>query len=782
MTDYLHPLRFGSFITPSAATPQLPVDRALLSEELGLDLVTFQDHPYQPQFLDTWTLLSVVATRTERIHVSGNVLHLPLRQPAVLARSAASLDLLSGGRVELGIGTGGYFEAIASMGAPLLTIPDVVGGLDDALDIIRGIWDTSDPAPLHAGGKYHHVAGAERGPKPAHDIPIWVGAYKPRVQGILARKGDGWLPSLPWMKQGDVERGNEVIDKAARKVGRDPREITRMMNITPQYDAEALAELATDHGVSVFIVATDDPDELRRFARVTAPAIRSRVEQARRRSSTAPAVSPATAGTSATAAAPAPVSTPAAAPPATAPPARSFRDHPIPGALAARVLLPGDPGYARYTASYFRGARPGVVVRPENPAEVQEAVRFAARHRDVPLGLFSGGHGMSGRSLNTGGIVIALDALNTITVGSGNRVRLGPGARWGEVAQALAPHGLAITAGDSGGVGVGGLATTGGIGWLVRERGLAIDYLRSVDVVTADGELVHASAEENSDLFWAVRGAGANFGVAVSFEFEAHPVSEQVGFAMLLFAPDDVAAFLEGWGRTIEASHPTVTGTLMMSPGRPGSTAVQALIVVDSADPETVIERLQPFAALAPLANQSIQMVPYSALLEVPPAGDQHGGGEPRGHSGLAAHLTADVARALADLLAVESSFLLSIRSAGGAVADHPADAAAYGWRDANFLISTLGGRGDQVARRWAELVPLLEGMYLSFETDTGPDVVARAFPPRHLQRLRALKAVWDPTGLFRDNFYIAPEHEPAEHDSADYESAAGAAGAAQPA
>jgi alkanesulfonate monooxygenase SsuD/methylene tetrahydromethanopterin reductase-like flavin-dependent oxidoreductase (luciferase family) len=746
MTDYLHPLRFGSFLTPSSATPQLPVDRALLSEELGLDLVTFQDHPYQAQFLDTWTLISVVAARTERIHVSGNVLNLPLRQPAVLARSLASLDLLSGGRVELGIGTGGYFDAIASMGGPVLTIGEAVGGLDDALDIIRGIWDTTDPAPLHVNGKFHHVTSAARGPAPAHNIPIWVGAYKPRMQGIIGRKGDGWLPSLPWMKPGDVERGNEVIDASARKAGRDPREITRLMNVTPQYDAGSLAELATEHGVSVFIVATDDPQELRRFAQVTAPGIRARVERirterGRRRNGPSPAAGPAASG------------------PVAVPEARSFREDPIPAALSPRALLPGDTGYIRYTSSYFRGARPGVVLRPETTTEAQAAVRFAARHRDVPLGLFSGGHGLSGRSLNSGGIVIALDALNEITVTGGNRVQVGPGARWGEIARALAPHGLAVTAGDSGGVGVGGLATTAGIGWFVREHGLAIDHLRSVDIVTADGELVHASADRNSDLFWAVRGAGANFGAVVSFEFEAHPVSAQVGFAMFQFTPDDAASFLEGWGTTIEGSHPSVTGSLMISPGRPGSPAViQAMIVVDSSDPETVIQRLEPLAALAPLANQSVTMVPYAALLEVPPDGEQHGQGEPRSHSGFVRHLSTDVARGLADLLASGSPFLLSIRSSGGAAANHPADSTAYGWRAAEFLISILGGRSEEVGRRWSNLVPLFEGLYISFETDTGPDVLARAFPPGHLRRLRALKAVWDPTGLFRDNFYIAPE------------------------
>lgn len=729
MPDYLHPLRFGSFVTPIASAPQRPVDLALLSEELGLDLVTFQDHPYQPALQDTWTLLAWVAAKTSRIHVSGNVLNLPLRQPAVLARAVASLDRLSGGRAELGIGTGGYFDAMATMGATLLTPAEAVSGLDEALEIIRGLWDTADPSPLSVEGEYHRVAGAARGPAPAHGIPIWVGAYKPRMQRIIGRKGDGWLPSLPWMKPGDIERGNRVIDDSARAAGRDPRDVTRLLNVTPQYDAEDLAELAIEHGISVFIMGADDPRQLRTFAAETAPRIRDRVERSRQASRAA-----------------------------VAPSARVFADDPIPDALVAQVLLPGDRGYARYTSSYFRGARPGLIIRPESPAEVQDAVRFAARHRDLPLGLFSGGHGLSGRSLNNGGIVIALDALNAIDV-DGAKVRVGPGARWGEVARTLSPHNLAITAGDYGGVGVGGLATTAGIGWFVRERGLTIDYLRAVDIVTADGEIVRASASENADLFWAVRGAGANFGVVVSFEFEAHSVSEQVGFAMLVFVPDDLAAFLEGWGSTIEHADPTVTGTLMIGPAAPGApTMVQALILVDEHDPDTVVERLQPFARLAPMANQSVQMLPYAALLELPVGGEQqHGQGEPRGHSGLVRHLDHDVAVKITRLLSSGAPFILSIRSAGGAVANVAADAAAYGWRDANFLLAMLGGGSDELEQRWADLVPAMEGMYLSFETDTGPEVLARAFPPAHLERLGRLKAIWDPTGLFRDNFFIEP-------------------------
>ena len=123
MPDYKHPLRFGSFISPTNSKPLLPVDLATLSEDLGLDLVTFQDHPYQARFHDTWTLIAWVAAKTSRIHLSGNVLNLPLRQPAVLARALASLDLLTNGRVELGIGSGGFFDQMATMGAPLLTPP-----------------------------------------------------------------------------------------------------------------------------------------------------------------------------------------------------------------------------------------------------------------------------------------------------------------------------------------------------------------------------------------------------------------------------------------------------------------------------------------------------------------------------------------------------------------------------------------------------------------------------------------------------------------------------------
>jgi alkanesulfonate monooxygenase SsuD/methylene tetrahydromethanopterin reductase-like flavin-dependent oxidoreductase (luciferase family) len=284
MPDYGHPLRFATFIAPTNSPAHRPVELAQLSERLGFDFVTFQDHPYQSSYLDTWTLLSWVAARTDCIGVSGNVLNLPLRQPpAVLARAAASLDLLSGGRMSLGIGAGFYWDGVQAVGGRRLTPLQGVAALDEAIDIIRGIWDADVPSTLSAEGEFYQVHGAERGPAPAHRIPIWLGAHKPRMQDLVGRKADGWLPSLPVMEPGGLPKGNAIIDDAARAAGRDPREITRLLNIFPdQQNAETLAQMTLEDGVSIFILASDDPKALERFAAETAPGVREHVTHERK--------------------------------------------------------------------------------------------------------------------------------------------------------------------------------------------------------------------------------------------------------------------------------------------------------------------------------------------------------------------------------------------------------------------------------------------------------------------------------------------------------------------
>ena len=262
------------------------VELAQLAEAVGLDLVTFQDHPYQPAFLDTWTLMSYVAARTQRITLAGNVLNLPLRQPAVLARSMASLDLLSGGRVELGIGAGGFWDAIEAMGGRRLSPGQAVDALGEAIEIIREVWDTDTRGGVRFHGSYYEVSGAKRGPAPAHRMSVWVGAYKPRMLRLTGRLADGWLPSLSYLQPGQLTEGNALIDRAALEAGREPGAIRRLLNIGGEVSAagqwaERLADLALTEGTGTFILASDDPDTIRGFAAEVAPAVREQVAAAR---------------------------------------------------------------------------------------------------------------------------------------------------------------------------------------------------------------------------------------------------------------------------------------------------------------------------------------------------------------------------------------------------------------------------------------------------------------------------------------------------------------------
>jgi len=288
MPDYGHELQFGTFITPRNERPQDVVALAQLTERAGLDLVTFQDHPYQPAFLDTWTLLSWVAARTERVHVAANVIDLPLRPPAVLARAAASLDLLSGGRLELGLGGGAFWDAIEAMGGPRRTPRETLDALSEAIDVIRAIWDPSARGGVAVDGGHYRVHGAKRGPRPAHDIQIWIGALKPGMLRLIGAKADGWLPSLAYLRDGDLERGNRIIDEAAAEAGREPRAIRRLLNIGPDVATlERLLPFALELGIATFILWSDDPRAIEAFGGELAPAVREAV--GRERAAAAPA-------------------------------------------------------------------------------------------------------------------------------------------------------------------------------------------------------------------------------------------------------------------------------------------------------------------------------------------------------------------------------------------------------------------------------------------------------------------------------------------------------------
>jgi alkanesulfonate monooxygenase SsuD/methylene tetrahydromethanopterin reductase-like flavin-dependent oxidoreductase (luciferase family) len=283
MNDYGHALEFGVFITPAAQAAENVVALATLADRTGLDLVTFQDHPYQARFLDTWTLLSFVAARTSRVRVSANVLNLPLRNPAVVARAVASLDILSGGRAELGLGAGAFWDGIEAMGGQRLSPGQSVDALEEAIEVIRALWDVEQPGKARVDGSHYRLKGAARGPAPLHGIGIWVGAYKPRMLNLTGRKADGWLPSLPYLEPGDLARGNAAIDEAAVAAGRDPSEIRRLLNVTAETGVEELIQYALEDGVGTFLMMADDDNTLQSFASETVPAVREQVTAERSR-------------------------------------------------------------------------------------------------------------------------------------------------------------------------------------------------------------------------------------------------------------------------------------------------------------------------------------------------------------------------------------------------------------------------------------------------------------------------------------------------------------------
>ncbi|MBB4912614.1 LLM class flavin-dependent oxidoreductase [Actinophytocola algeriensis] len=319
MSDYGHELEFGVFLPPAADQFGEALRLARLADASGLELVSLQDHPYQERFLDTWTSLAVIAAATENVRVFPNVANLPLRPPSVLARSAASLDIITGGRVELGLGAGAFWDAIVAMGGPRRTAGESIDALAEAIEVIRALWTPGRGAKFE--GKHYTLKGAHPGPFPAHDIGIWLGAYKPRMLRLVGRTADGWLPSSPYAPPEQLTDMNRIIDEAAAAAGRSPADIRRLYNISGSFSGsgkeflrgpvpvwvEQLAELALTEGTSGFVLMVDagGDDDLRRFAEEVAPGVRELVDQERN-------LGTATTGTAAT--------TTTAAPPAEARP------------------------------------------------------------------------------------------------------------------------------------------------------------------------------------------------------------------------------------------------------------------------------------------------------------------------------------------------------------------------------------------------------------------------------------------------------------------------------
>ena len=278
-------VKLGIFVVPDATDPASTIGQLLAADSVGLDVVGVQDHPYQWRFFDTWTLLAYVAGRTERVRLLPDVINLPLRLPSVLGKAAASLDVLSGGRVELGLGAGTFWDAIEAMGGPRRTPGASVDALEEAIAILRGFW--SGERSVSFEGEHYRVKGAKPGLPPAHPIRIWVGAYGPRMLRVTGRLGDAWLPSLggDYVTPEDAPRMQAIVDEGAKAAGRDPAEIERAANVIALEGDMAgwpgqLARIATELGFSTLLVGTPGEDpiaDIRRLGEEVAPRLRELV-------------------------------------------------------------------------------------------------------------------------------------------------------------------------------------------------------------------------------------------------------------------------------------------------------------------------------------------------------------------------------------------------------------------------------------------------------------------------------------------------------------------------
>jgi alkanesulfonate monooxygenase SsuD/methylene tetrahydromethanopterin reductase-like flavin-dependent oxidoreductase (luciferase family) len=290
----------GISVTPVAAEFPAIVEQVLAAERGGLDLVGIQDHPYQRRFLDTFALIADLLARTSRLRFFPDVANLPMRRPTMIAKAAASLDVMSGGRFELGLGAGDFWDAVAGMGGPRRTRHEAADALEEAIPIIRGALDVGPERRVVSGpGPHYPVPGYPPGPPPPHRVELWIGAYRPRGLRLIGRVADGWVPSMGRVSLDGLRASSNLIDEAALAAGRDPIKIRRIYNIggliTPDTGGdgqgvivgpvgqwvETLVEWAVDPGMDAFIFwpTADELRQVERFAAEVAPAVREAVAE-----------------------------------------------------------------------------------------------------------------------------------------------------------------------------------------------------------------------------------------------------------------------------------------------------------------------------------------------------------------------------------------------------------------------------------------------------------------------------------------------------------------------
>jgi len=439
--------------------------------------------------------------------------------------------------------------------------------------------------------------------------------------------------------------------------------------------------------------------------------------------------------------------------------------------VRGRVVTPDDPAYDRARTPFYGGfdRRPQLIVQASDAADVARVVGLA-RDRGLELAVRSGGHSPAGHCVLDGGIVLDLSAMRGLDLDTETRTAWAePGLTAGEYTTAAAARDLATGFGDTGSVGIGGITLAGGVGYLSRKHGLTIDNLLAAEVVTADGQLLRADAEEHPDLFWALRGGGGNFGVATRFQFRLHPLAQVVGGMLLLPANAEVVAGFIALAQEAPEELSSIAN-VMPAPPMPfvpaehhGQLIIMALMVY-AGDVEAGQRAIAPYRSLAtPLAD----MIKPMAYPEIYPPED------PEFHPAAVAHtmfvdqVDHQVAETIIGHLQASDASLrvAQLRVLGGAMARVPVEATAFAHRRSAIMAnvaSFYNGPADKPVRQaWvdqfaAALQQRDDGAYVGFLTDNDSARVRQAYPASTWDRLVQVKANYDPTNLFHHNHNIS--------------------------
>lgn len=433
----------------------------------------------------------------------------------------------------------------------------------------------------------------------------------------------------------------------------------------------------------------------------------------------------------------------------------------LPADLAEIAITPDNAReYSGVRSSYMKVGSPHVVLLPRTEAEAAAVVTYAAAVRavePVPFSVRSGGHGIAGTSTNDGGIILDLRRLNRVQVIDAERglVQAQAGAIWGDVALTLAPYGLALTSGNFGDTGVGGLATAAGIGYLARSQGLTIDRVRSAYLLTADGAMRWVDEESEPDLFWAVRGGGSQVGIVLEFIFEATRLGSVEGQATVLdqeiqYLIEDLPVFTEKWGAWIRTAPREMESFLMIQQIDGARFVVQARNVWSGDNTDVATPVLTQALQLAQVMRQTATLSPYGDVVPTPRSA----------HTGqqrivmrdvLVDDVDASLGRALAASTAHSATLLAEVRALGGAVADVPSDATAWAGRHQEALVGIWAQPVPEadVDAAFAPLQNLGTGAYGAYSSDLRSTAAELAWPGSTGDRLRALSERVDPEGLF---------------------------------